>query len=629
MPRKRGMRTRPAGAQLDANEDTSPSAERLSCSSTHCVVGNINSRPTVSSNAVLRELNDSPERVGNDLAKNCCVPTHPTTAEGSDTPDFNAPTCILASQDDSCAFHSPRSLPGDEERAPQHSGLPDEGSSFSAPSEKPERLDSACEADRTRPYGSLSFQGGQLPVVVEEDEHQKVDWRLQHKDTHTQGQHQDKQRSEETVDEDLVKKSTSSSGSEGEWVRIEEPNREDAKTVSKHVSGPPTPRHAADELLGVPCEAASPAEASAPQDSAYPICIGNAKQAEEERTGTDSTRDLGVVEEFESDSGRGRQWEQPEICVKTCKTEGSISTSGADFLSRIAHHASSLARFASGRRNEQQLHSEAFSCKPDDLSAEVKTGGEREGRTFMQEMVELHRCLLEMYGGPVEDITRLALQVLPAQAAGKVLLFPSVTPPNRTSSLVQLLDSTRVHCWCYFFADDQSERRLLMLQGLFDVFCLYRSHFVSSPTDILHAEALHCQRRQLHGGCLLGHPKDQHASSSSPPESLFDAVRCAADTGGGLPDSVRLAIYGAVSLALKIVRALQLLLEVNSFRRGGEASRFALCLRLELLKLVLKMLLYALTPFSIYCDEQSILEAVGTHKEKQVGQRFPTRCSLC
>lgn len=82
--------------------------------------------------------------------------------------------------------------------------------------------------------------------------------------------------------------------------------------------------------------------------------------------------------------------------------------------------------------------------------------------------------------------------------------------------------------------------------------------------------------------------------------------------------SVRLALYGAASLALKVVRSLQLLLEINKLRKQGAGSQFALCLRLELLKLVLKMILYALTPFAFYCDEQSIAQALEAHKEKQV-----------
>lgn len=89
-------------------------------------------------------------------------------------------------------------------------------------------------------------------------------------------------------------------------------------------------------------------------------------------------------------------------------------------------------------------------------------------------------------------------------------------------------------------------------------------------------------------------------------------------TVDGLPTSVRLALYEMISLTLKVVRALQLVLEVSALRRGGEGPRFALCLRLELLKLVLKLIIRALTPFAFYCDEHSIYQALATQKEKQV-----------
>ena len=95
-------------------------------------------------------------------------------------------------------------------------------------------------------------------------------------------------------------------------------------------------------------------------------------------------------------------------------------------------------------------------------------------------------------------------------------------------------------------------------------------------------------------------------------------VKVGASTSEDLPTSVRVVLYGMICLALKIIRALQLLLEVSALRRGGEGPRFALCLRLELLKLILKLMLRSLTPFAFYCDEQSICQALGTQKEKQV-----------
>ncbi|OEH73705.1 hypothetical protein cyc_00660 [Cyclospora cayetanensis] len=243
-----------------------------------------------------------------------------------------------------------------------------------------------------------------------------------------------------------------------------------------------------------------------------------------------------------------------------------------------------LKRMLSDEAEEAKQRDTATSTanSPAVAPAQGKSGQQR-NRLF-QGLIEWHRCLLEMYGGTVEDVTRLALQVLPAHAT-----------------------------------DEHSERRLLVLQGLFDVFCLYRAHFLSSPEELLQAEALHYQwklkrTRTLDSGGALS-----FQGSSSVPHAFDQRHRLKEGKEiQDLPVALRLALYGAASLALKVIRVLQLLLEINALRRGGEGRRYTLCLRLELLKLVLKMILYALMPFSFYCDEQSIFHALDTYKEKQM-----------
>lgn len=206
-----------------------------------------------------------------------------------------------------------------------------------------------------------------------------------------------------------------------------------------------------------------------------------------------------------------------------------------------------------------------------------------------------HRRALEMYGGPIEDIIRLALQVLPAQAT-----------------------------------DHLSERRLLLLQAVVDVFCLYRAHFLSPPDALVQAEAL-----QRQGRVLAGKYQGPQSSFGAPGVSPDVALSLCSDAGvgepgkeggaaGGLPLSVRSAVYWSASLALEIVRALQLLLEVHALRRKGNSHRLGLCLRLEILKLALKMLLRAVTPFGFYCDEQSVAQAFASQKSREMAAERAT-----
>lgn len=90
----------------------------------------------------------------------------------------------------------------------------------------------------------------------------------------------------------------------------------------------------------------------------------------------------------------------------------------------------------------------------------------------------------------------------------------------------------------------------------------------------------------------------------------------------GLPLSIRSAVYGSASLALEIVRALQLLLEVHAMRQKGDSRRLGLCSRLEILKLALKMLLRAVSPFAFYCDEQSVAYAFASQKSREASAFF-------
>ncbi|CDJ40440.1 hypothetical protein, conserved [Eimeria tenella] len=517
------------------------------------------------------------------------------------------PASVPTSQEDACAFHSPRSLPGDSSdagglstRAPPeqeaghlHTGTLSTAEATHAP---PESLDE----------GEIFASRSPLQPVGLDEQHSAS----------SGSQGTQKQRAEKQGDQEVVKlpaqqqllvldpqqvlpgeqrectpggvslivtRTSPPSESEGEWIRVEEFKRDAAEEAS---ASQKTCADVLSSVTGLP-ECTLP---SAPrqQASLHPVCIGTASQSEEGAcTYTCSTEPLkGMAYGMLSDT-TGWDASSPSLAQANQKSA----------LDRLSVYVMSLANTLAGRLFAEQQQGDPANYEPGDTSTEVNAFHEKlseaspqarqsNGRRdrLLQAVRSWHRCILEVYGGAIEDITKVALQVLPAHAT-----------------------------------DDRSERQFLLVQGLFEVFCLYRAHFLSPPEELLQAETLHHQWKLRKKYSIDATQASSTEETSLPPVFVLSERYgdLAVDRRRGLPTSVRLALYGFVSLALKVVRALQLLLEVNALRSGGEGPRFALCLRLELVKLLLKLILHALTPFAFYCEEQSVYQALAVQKEKQ------------
>ncbi|CDJ59711.1 hypothetical protein, conserved [Eimeria maxima] len=614
MPKKRWANPRPGGPRRDAPQGAPPSLDCPSSSSTAPDVSKVpKSYLPDPSNPAYQKSESALSTHGGDLTEKEEDPGSPPpillhsirTSNGSDS------ASLEVSQEDACAFHSPRSLPGDS---------PDAGGSVipvlpeAQPSSRcADTVDSAkhlrrlCERSGESCCGSLTQLSKLKNLQVsspsgQEAQRNQTD-EAQHEQPQTpvlspQQRLPSEQKKVTTVScaEAALSRISPVSESEGEWIRVEEPRDQDTEAADRE--------ERKGSLLYPPSSAAtetyaslltSPAFEAMPEQAAgYPICIGSAAQAGDgagaENSSLGSLGGIGYRETIES--GCGDAFSFPEALIGT----NSVKANRKGLFSRLSLYAKSIAGSFTFHCGEQQEEATSpgegneFTKAPDsrgELSEPEFPAKQRPWRKerLLQGVFEWHRCILEMYGGAVEDVTRLALQVLPAHAT-----------------------------------DDQSERRFLIIQGLFDVFCIYRSHFLSPPGGLLQAEALHHQWK-LRRECSL---------ETSEVSRLADVSRTTAmpfldgppaerqeKTVDGLPTSVRLALYEMISLTLKVVRALQLVLEVSALRRGGEGPRFALCLRLELLKLVLKLIIRALTPFAFYCDEHSIYQALATQKEKQ------------
>ncbi|KAL8453878.1 hypothetical protein Emag_001686 [Eimeria magna] len=511
----------------------------------------------------------------------------------------------LTPQEDLCAFHSPRSFPGDsvDDRASPGRGPEEESRGTQAgalqqvqegqeqPAGESQKDFAVALASPPHPYEVT--RGGEAGTHNEQslEERRHLDAGLQER------QRQQAQQDSELNSGVSSRGASAMSECEGGWIRIEESCRDKPAAPVEPDQVPEWAQPAEAEPLSE--HSPLPPLENLPEDSApsFPICIGNAVQAG--GTSGPNRSALGPKEGVSPGHPCAADCKyRPPASPQPSPTEPSDVASPKGLMSCLFAYATLVGRSVAGCRTREQ-HQEALASETDEAGASPihKKTTDLERSRCLQETADWHRSLLDLYGGPCEEIMRLALQVLPAQAT-----------------------------------DYQSERRLLFIQGLFDVFCLYRSHFLSPPEGLLHAEALH-QRGRLRAERSLGSAGGASPSAGFLTDSDLYGVeklfKAESDGRGGLPVSVRLALYGAVSLALKIVRALQLLLEVNKLRQGGEGQRFALCMRLELLKLVLKMILYSLTPFALYCDEQSISQAVEIHRGKQSTGKASTASPSC
>eukprot|EP00438_Fugacium_kawagutii_P024382 Skav213358 [mRNA] locus=scaffold317:228916:230104:- [translate_table: standard] len=67
--------------------------------------------------------------------------------------------------------------------------------------------------------------------------------------------------------------------------------------------------------------------------------------------------------------------------------------------------------------------------------------------------------------------------------------------------------------------------------------------------------------------------------------------------------------YMLAAFTLRAIRSIQVLIEMDAFRRKGSKYALQLCTRIELVKLVLKIFLRLLMPFNFYVDELAIEDA--------------------
>ncbi|CDI75739.1 hypothetical protein, conserved [Eimeria praecox] len=619
MPRKRWANTRPGRAHADASRAIPPSHENPSAISYVSEVSKESKfcTPVVSRAAPLKS-ESAPSTYGEDLTEREEESVSPPLAlvHSVHTSSRNESASMVVSQEDGCSFHSPRSLPGDSSDAG--------GSLITSPpetqadslcggtvdnAEQLQRLPEVSDGGRASRSGTTQHSRlkneqpitpntqvaqQQQPYEAQPEQRAPVSFLQQQE----QPPPEQKQLAATSSAAAALPRISPVSESEGEWIRVEEPRRQgtDAANPDDQTPSLLCQPSSAEVESPVPFSSCSALGAVREQDVRYPICIGSATQAEEGASAENSSIETlsGMVYGATSEADG---WEASGASTSCIGTK-PVQANRQGVLARLSSYTKSVACSLVDRLGAQQKQ-DPLSPKVADNSTEVHAPqaelselncqakqGPRQRERLLQAVLEWHRCILEMYGGTVEDIARLALQVLPAHAA-----------------------------------DDRSERRFLIIQGVFDVFCLYRAHFLSPPGELLQAEALHhqwkirreCSSESAGVSRLAGISRD-------PAVPLLGGrpLEMGANTTVGLPTSVRVALFGAISLALKIVRALQLLLEVSALRQGGEGPRFALCLRLELLKLVLKLMLRALTPFAFYCDEHSICQALAAHKEKQV-----------
>eukprot|EP00933_Yihiella_yeosuensis_P037483 TRINITY_DN31433_c0_g1_i1.p1 TRINITY_DN31433_c0_g1~~TRINITY_DN31433_c0_g1_i1.p1 ORF type:complete len:402 (-),score=48.55 TRINITY_DN31433_c0_g1_i1:335-1540(-) len=67
--------------------------------------------------------------------------------------------------------------------------------------------------------------------------------------------------------------------------------------------------------------------------------------------------------------------------------------------------------------------------------------------------------------------------------------------------------------------------------------------------------------------------------------------------------------YTLAAFTLRALRSIQVLLEMHACRKGGQQHALRVCMRIEVIKLVLKMVLRSTMPFSFYIDEDAIEDA--------------------
>mmetsp|Transcript_155462 Transcript_155462/g.274525 ORF Transcript_155462/g.274525 Transcript_155462/m.274525 type:complete len:386 (+) Transcript_155462:71-1228(+) len=110
----------------------------------------------------------------------------------------------------------------------------------------------------------------------------------------------------------------------------------------------------------------------------------------------------------------------------------------------------------------------------------------------------------------------------------------------------------------------------------------------------------------LYRTVLLRSPEAIPVEEPSPP--LF-AGRARASVESQSSQLVQLRrMYTLSAFALRTLRSVQVLIEMRAVQFAGDGARLLWCLRVEVLKLLLKLLLKSMMPFSFYIDEDALEE---------------------
>jgi len=89
-----------------------------------------------------------------------------------------------------------------------------------------------------------------------------------------------------------------------------------------------------------------------------------------------------------------------------------------------------------------------------------------------------------------------------------------------------------------------------------------------------------------------------------------------AHTVGSLLLQKKRRAYTLAAWALRVVRAIQLLFEMHSFRTHGQHTSLRTCFRIEIIKFALKMFVRSQMPFSFYVDDEAVEAVDAPHAQK-------------
>ncbi|CAE7938475.1 pex16 [Symbiodinium sp. KB8] len=126
--------------------------------------------------------------------------------------------------------------------------------------------------------------------------------------------------------------------------------------------------------------------------------------------------------------------------------------------------------------------------------------------------------------------------------------------------------------------DDKAGFWSQAVYSLSDLFNLYRTVVLRSPEEIP----------------VCDNPNTGIVSMTQPPSKELRRARLT---------------YMLAAFALRALRSIQVLVEMDAFRRKGSKHALRVCFRLEIVKLVLKVFLRLRMPFSFYVDEVAIEDA--------------------